>query len=116
MIGVDVVHVPRLRALLDRAPRFVDRYFTPEERHHAMQFSDPVVHLAGTFAAKEAVLKSTRAGPPVAYARRVELLRDADGAPYARLGRRRIAVSITHDGDVAIAVAIVTPAGRSYEP
>lgn len=106
MIGVDVVHVPRFREVVRRRPRFVERFFTAEERRHAGTFRDPLLHLAGTFAAKEAILKSVRAGPPVAYARRVEIARDAAGAPCVRFAGRRIAISITHDGEVAVAVAL----------
>ena len=112
MIGLDVVDVPRFRALATRRPRFVDRFFTAEERRHARRFRDPLLHLAGTFAAKEAAMKSVRAVPAVAYARRVEIVRDAGGAPFVRFGGRRIALSVTHDGDVAAAIALACDGGQ----
>jgi holo-[acyl-carrier protein] synthase len=116
MIGLDVVDVPRFRAVAARRPSFPDRFFTPEERRHARRFRDPLLHLAGTFAAKEAVLKSLRVGPAVAYARRVEIVRDDGGAPHARFGGRRIAVSVTHDGAVAAAIALACADGQSGGP
>lgn len=108
MIGIDVVDVSRFRALAARRPSFLDRFFTAEERRHARGFRDPLLHLAGTFAAKEAVLKSVRMGPVVAFARRVEIVRDDRGAPRAEFRGRRIAVSVTHDGDVAAAIALAS--------
>lgn len=116
MIGIDVVHVPRFRALIGRRPRFVDRFFTPEERRHAESFRDPLLHLAGTFAAKEAVLKSLGSGPPVAYARRVEIARDAEGAPVARFEGGLIPISVTHDGDVAAAIALAPGVSAGARP
>ena len=108
MIGIDVVDVERLRALLDRSPGFVHRYFTREERIHCLGFGDPVTHFAGTLAAKEAVMKALNLVPAAAYAGRVEVVRGSTGAPEARFEHARVRVSITHDGPVAAAIALVS--------
>jgi phosphomannomutase len=39
-IGVDVVDVARMRAVIGRRPRFVDRVFTEGERRYAARFKD----------------------------------------------------------------------------
>lgn len=105
-LGVDVVEIARFRALLARNPGFAGRFFTDEERAHC---NGSPARLAGTFAAKEAVMKAAGLTPAPAWARRIHVARDANGRPSARVGSRTIAVSISHDGPVAVAVALAGP-------
>lgn len=118
MIGIDVVAVERLRAALDRSPGLERRMFTTAERDHARACTDPVVHLAGSLAAKEAVIKAASLGLLVAWARKIEIVRAADGAPAAFVDcggeRRRIPVSISHDGPIAAAVAFAPAPGDPW--
>lgn len=113
IVGIDVTHIERMRSLITRYPAAEERFFTPRERAHCRSHADPALHFAGTFAAKEAVIKTLQLGRAVAWANRVEILREPSGAPNAVIGhgseRREVAISISHDGDVAIAVAIATP-------
>ena len=108
MIGVDVVEVARLRAALERSPALEERLFTKSERVYCRSKKDPAVHLAGTLAAKEAVIKALRLGPLVAWGPRIEVTRDRSGAPVARVegSHGPLEVSISHDGGVAVAVAL----------
>lgn len=112
IVGVDMTHVQRLRSLIARYPAMETRFFTERERKHCHRHSDPVLHLAGTFAAKEAVVKTLGLGHVVAWARRIEIVRDVSGAPTALVTNGsvpdKLAVSISHDADIAIAVAIST--------
>lgn len=104
-LGIDVVDVARFRALLDRRPAFTQRFFTPAERDYCEAFSDPALRLAGTFAAKEAVMKALQLTPAAAWARRIEITRPDDGAPIANARGQVIPVSVSHDGGMAVAVA-----------
>jgi holo-[acyl-carrier protein] synthase len=106
VIGVDVVDVARLEAALGRSPGLKSRLFTAAELAHCRSGRDPAVRMAGTLAAKEAVIKALRLGPLPAWSRRIEIRRAPDGAPRAFVGGREIAVSISHDGPVAVAVAL----------
>lgn len=110
MIGVDVVDIERLRAKLAATPRLVERLFSEAERSYCLQAADPVVHFAGTLAAKEAVIKALDLGPLGAWARRIEITRAESGAPKATVSRgdeeQPVHVSISHDGGVAVAVAL----------
>ena len=110
MLGVDVVDLARFRAAIARTPALETRLFTATERAHCRERADPVLHLAGTLAAKEAVIKSLRLGSLAEWAGRVEILRTSDGAPFARVGGREVDVSISHDGPVAVAVALAATA------
>ncbi len=110
MIGVDVVDVSRLRSALERTPGLEERLFTKAERVYCRSKSRPLEHLAGTLAAKEAVIKALNAGSLAAWASRVEIEREDTGAPHARIdfqgAVRPVAISIAHDGPVAVAVAL----------
>ena len=108
-LGIDVVPIERLRNVLARSAGIEDRLFTPGELAYCDHHEDRVAHLAGTLAAKEAVIKACRLGSLTAFARRIEIIRDADGVPNATVvgsPHHRTSLSISHDGGVAVAVAI----------
>lgn len=106
MLGVDVVDVERLRTTLARSPGLEARLFTKAERTYCGKHTDPTGHLAGTLAAKEAVIKALDLGSLVAWARRIEIDRRPSGRPVATVEGRVVPVSISHDGGVAVAVAL----------
>ncbi len=109
-VGIDVVDVARFLATLERAPRLVEKLFTPEER------DVPPSSLAARFAAKEAMAKALGApgnmewhdatvrrvvgGPP-----EVEI-RGTVAARAAELGVDRFHISLSHDAGIASAVVV----------
>jgi holo-[acyl-carrier protein] synthase len=115
MLGIDVVTISRLRGALERSPQLEARLFSGAERTYCRSMPEPVRHFAGTLAAKEAVIKAIRAGRLVAWARRIEISRDAAGVPSVAIdgGVAPITVSISHDGDTAVAAALILPSRDS---
>jgi holo-[acyl-carrier protein] synthase len=111
VIGIDVVDVERLGSALARSPGLERRLFSSEEIEYCRRKADPIPHLAGTLAAKEAVIKSMRLGPLVAWSRRIEISRD-NGVPSARVGDKSVEISISHDGGIATAIAVSLGDGR----
>jgi len=56
--GIDMVDCQRLKESVERfGKRFLDRVFTPLEQEYCLGKKREMEHLAGRFAAKEAVLK-----------------------------------------------------------
>ena len=127
-IGTDLVEIATFRAQIEQvASSFVSGTFTPGERALAESRAGdtPEQHLAGRFAAKEAFLKawSTAHGgsrPAVTAVdfREIEVVSDALGRPsfrlggavaraFDRMGTLRTHLSISHDGDFAIAFVIL---------
>ena len=123
-VGVDLVHVPSLVDQLDRPGSRFERVFLPGERSDAHgRTTDPARHLAARWAAKEAVIKAWSASmhgeAPVTSEHvhhLVELVADAWGRPRIRLhgevarhlDGHSLEVSLSHDGDYAIAYVILS--------
>jgi holo-[acyl-carrier protein] synthase len=118
--GIDLVDIERIeRMVREHGARFLERCFTPSERAYcAANPKRQVEHLAGRFAAKEAVLKALGTGWSGGIAwTDIEIVRDAAGQPGVvlsgpcllaaqRLGVRRWLLSISHISTHATASAI----------
>lgn len=118
--GIDIVETSRIRHLLEQhGQRFLDRCFTPlEQAYCARNPKRYVEHLAGRFAAKEAVLKVLGTGwrGGIAWTD-IEILPEPSGQPRmtltgecqriaAELGISRWHLSISHIETHATASAI----------
>lgn len=124
-IGIDAVTVSELRALDERLHGvFSERTFTARELAEAEKAADRWVYLAGRFAVKEAVFKAlAHLTPEKAFDfRLVETLADVDGSPQVtksetlmpimeKAGITALFVSLSNEGDYAIAVCQATKAG-----
>jgi holo-[acyl-carrier protein] synthase len=120
--GVDLAFCPRIRQVWEtHGERFLERVFTPAERAYCLDHRDPIIPLAGRFAAKEAVMKALGTGwrGGVEF-RDIETLPDPLGRPLVTLtgktaeladtlGIRQVLISISHSGEYAMASAIGLP-------
>jgi holo-[acyl-carrier protein] synthase len=62
-LGFDATDIPRIRKTLEQyGERFLRRIFTDGEIAYCTRRRDPVPHLAGRFAAKEATMKALGTG------------------------------------------------------
>ncbi len=62
-LGFDATDIPRVREVFERyGERFLRRVFTDVEIEYCTRRRDPVPHLAGRFAAKEATMKALGTG------------------------------------------------------
>jgi holo-[acyl-carrier protein] synthase len=126
-LGIDIIKVDRIRAALERfGPRFSRRVLTDAERRYVR---DRPETMAGRWAAKEAVSKVLGLGVRGIGWRDIEIERLPTGQPSVRLHGRaaaraeqlemgRIAISITHESDYAVAIAfgVRTSGGRYLFP
>jgi len=123
-LGIDIIKVERIRQTLARfGPRFSGRVLTPSEQRYVR---DRPETLAGRWAAKEAVSKVLGLGVRGIGWRDIEVERLPTGQPAVRLhgraaaradqlGMIRIALSISHESDYAVAIAFgVRTAGGRY--
>lgn len=123
-VGIDIIKVARIRAALERfGPRFSKRVLTELEQRYVRGRPET---MAGRWAAKEAVSKVLGLGVRGIGWRDIEIERMPTGQPAVRLhgraaaraeqlGMERIAVSITHESEYAVAIAFgVRTAGGRY--
>jgi len=132
-VGVDLVHVPSFADQLDQPGTRFERAFTPGERGDArdrpsdparhLAVPDVARHLAGRWAAKEALIKAWSASlygqPPVTgehVHHLIEVVCDAWDRPRLRLlgevaehlADHTVEVSLSHDGDYAVAYVVLS--------
>lgn len=123
-VGLDIIRVERIRDALDRfGERFAGRVLTPAEARYVRGRAET---FAGRWAAKEAVSKVLGLGVRGVGWRDIEIERLPTGQPAVRLhgraarradqlGLERVAVSITHEREYALAIAFgVRTAGGRY--
>jgi holo-[acyl-carrier protein] synthase len=123
-LGIDIIKVERIRASLERfGERFTQRVLTPNEQRYVRGRPET---MAGRWAAKEAVSKVLGLGVRGIGWRDIEVERLPTGQPSVRLhgraaaraeqlGMERIALSISHESDYAVAIAFgVRTAGGRY--
>ena len=112
VVGVDVTVVDRIASLLERNPRFAQRIYTAGEQRISAGKPE---RWASRWAAKEAVRKlCSSSGEAMPAYRDIEVVRRRGGPPrvHIRGEETPIALSLTHDGGLAIAVAISRGAGH----
>ena len=125
-IGIDLVQISRMRDVIGRwEERFLRRVFTDGEIAYCRARRDPVPHFAARFAAKEAGLKALGTGLRFGIQwRELEVVRERGQAPTLVLrgrsheigrarGGSRMLLALTHDGDYAMAQAILVSEGDS---
>jgi len=117
-IGIDIVHVGRIRHW-ESVPGLVERYFHPDEAAAARsRGASESLSLAARFAAKEAFGKALGTGLAGIKLGDIQVVNDRNGRPeivlhgtaLARLravGGSRVHVSLTHESDNAVAVAVI---------
>jgi holo-[acyl-carrier protein] synthase len=123
-VGVDVVSVETVRASIERfGHRYLDRLFTAHEQRTCVGSPQQRAQsLAVRFAAKEATVKALRLPDGPGDWRAIEVRRTPGGWPElalsgvpaeaaARAGVEDIAVSLSHEGDTAVAMVMCTAAG-----
>src|SRR5664280_668181 len=126
-LGIDIIRVSRIKASLERfGERFVGRVLTPTEAAYVRNRPET---MAGRWAAKEAVSKVLGLGVRGIGWRDIEVERLPTGQPAIKLhgraarraeqlGMGRIALSITHESDYAVAIAygVRTAGGKFLYP
>lgn len=120
-VGVDIIAISRMRDALETTGKvFMDKVFTPWEQQRAKAHPDTVAYVAMTFAAKEAIFKTFGIGWHFGVQMTEIEVRDGEyGEPIpvltgrfaelaAERGVSRVLLSLSYDGDYAVAVAVLS--------
>lgn len=118
-VGVDLCGIARIERAIEKA-HFYERVFTPEERAYLDQKGKGRAQSAAAmFAAKEAVAKALGTGfSGGVMPWNISVVHDEKGAPGAELsgaakerleqmGGTGVRISLSHEGDSAIAFAVI---------
>lgn len=111
--GVDIIKISRIEKSIENKS-FFEKIFGENERAELVKRNMPPESIAAAFAAKEAFGKTLDVGLSGFSLCEVEILHKQSGAPYFLFSGRAkkladekindIALSISHDGEYAIAV------------
>jgi holo-[acyl-carrier protein] synthase len=115
LLGIDLVKVERIKGNIDRhGGRFLQKFLTASE----IENSKTATAIAGKWAAKEAVSKALGCGICAKLSfLDIEIQKNESGAPFATLseksaqifGIKKLHISISHDGEYAVAAAFIYP-------
>jgi len=110
--GVDIIEVKRVRQAVQKwGDDFLKRVFTEKELKNAKSRGAVYEHLAGRFAAKEAVFKALL-DKEISW-KEIEISNDQDGRPVCAILKKiknkpQVHVSISHVKNYAVASAVIT--------
>lgn len=117
-VGIDIVSISRMRRIVIRwNDKFLERFFTEEEKKHIYKNSMAHDTISGIFGTKEAVSKVLGTGFRNMKLKDIELLHDNMGKPYVKLygkardiaeekGIDKIEVTISHEREYVVVFAI----------
>ena len=115
-IGIDIIKISRIEYMIRKyGKRFLDRIFSTSEQTYCSSKFMPFNSFAARWAAKEALIKAIGKGN-YSY-KDIEIYVDKDGAPFfnfnsdsliVKVKGKNISLSVSHDGDYAIANVFVS--------
>ena len=125
--GIDIVSVKRFKRIVDRyGEGFLKKVFSKEEIENCKKKHKPNVHLAGRFAAKEAVVKALMLPRSKGYSlHNITICSSPEGVPGVELrgwvkddadtrGISAVLISISHCDEYATAIAIAVENGDAF--
>ncbi|MBM7649400.1 holo-[acyl-carrier protein] synthase [Bacillus ectoiniformans] len=110
-IGMDIVELQRIKTLVDKKPKFIDRILTPAERkiYESRGQVRRYEYAAGRFAAKEAFAKAmgTGIGGKLSF-QDIEIDVNENGKPFIKKPfSENVHLSITHTKEYAAAQVVI---------
>ena len=110
-IGIDIVEINRIKNLLERQQKIIDRVLTANERDHYQTLSERrrIEFLAGRFAAKEAFSKAfgSGIGQDLSF-QDIEIKYDHKGKPIIiKPYSEGVHLSISHSEHYAVAQVVI---------
>lgn len=117
-IGIDIIEIERIKKVIERKPRFIERNFTQKEIEYFEKNKLRAETIAGNFAAKEAISKALGSGIRGFNLKDIEVLRDDLGKPIVKTYNNLesicidynivdIKISISHSKNYAVANCLI---------
>ncbi len=122
MIGIDIVNIERIKKFSERfGNKALEKFLSQNE----ISLAKNINTVAGFYAAKEAISKALGLGISQNCGFfDIQIHKETNGAPYFTLSKKLIeefgitdtSLSITHDGEYAIAVAVIESKKKRIKP
>ncbi|MCX8095765.1 MAG: holo-ACP synthase [Caldisericia bacterium] len=106
-IGIDIINIKRFEKVIKNNPEILKRIFTENELNLFKNYKNSYLHLAGRFSLKEAIIKAGKNYLKIKSFKDIEILKDNDNKPILIKPQGNISISISHDGDYVISIAII---------
>jgi len=106
-VGVDVINIKRFKKIVKNNPKILERILTKKELEIFKDYKDPLIHYAGRFSLKEAIIKAGKNYLNIRTFKDIEILKKENGEPLLTKPDKNIFISISHDGDYIISVAVI---------
>lgn len=118
-IGVDIIDIIRIKKMVDKGKRYIEKIFTQKEIDYCQEKYHPAIHFAARFAAKEALFKALGTGWRNGMAwTEIEVTNDELGKPEIFLSGKAADffkknnfqtsfLSISHTKEYAVAFVVV---------
>lgn len=117
-VGIDIIEVSRIKGAVEaHSETFLKKLFTPKEIEYFLKYTIPYTHIAGHFAAKEAVSKALGVGIGHSLQwKDIIISHNEKGAPLVNFPPKVIEqfsitttnISISHCKEYATAIAIIS--------
>lgn len=116
MIGIDIVENKRIARALKKTG-LLSRILTEKEIEYVNSFKNNIEHIAGFFAAKEAVMKALEECKQISF-KEIEIFHKESGKPYIKLSGvakkvfinscyNKIEISISQTQNFATAICVL---------
>ena len=118
-IGIDILEIARMKTIIEKDDRFVQRIFTPEEIHYCSSKVIKEQHFAARFTAKEAFFKALGLGWRNGMSwKEVSIVNDQLGKPEIKINGEtrnffeknsyhKIHLSVSHSKRYAVSMVII---------
>lgn len=106
-IGIDILNINRFKKITINNPKILKRVFTENELNLFENYKNKYLHLAGRFSLKEAIIKAGKDYLNIKSFKDIEILKDECGKPLITKPNGKIFVSVSHDGDYVVSIAII---------
>lgn len=106
-VGIDMVKVSRIKEAIEKNENFKEKVFTLKEIEYCEKKKNKYESYAARFAAKEALAKALGTGFRNLRFKDIEIENDILGKPKISYKDFNIKVSLSHEREYAIAIAII---------
>jgi len=101
MLGIDIISISRFQKIAKSDFKHWDKFFHKLEWDYCFSRPNPSQSLAGIFSAKEAVIKATGEKGWL----KIKIIHSKNYRPIAKIGRKIVQISISHEKKYAVAAA-----------